>query len=480
LCESSSNSLLPRWGGPHILMASEEEELAAISDYVVAILKSPTWVSPIAKFVDDNSGIFEDVEENKLEYTIVHNAFKQLVDDLLVAHLVEMSLSTEQFMRFCERGLCGNNELHRSLIEQLISVEDFLVFKAMMVKRNCDLNREVLGPPLTNASNGGSNELATCDPSAESAEEAERLEAERRCVEAEIQLAEALSLQLEKRLQLMEALDEVLELVSKIYKLRADALEQQIAEEKAAEQEMLQQAAADVYVAPPLPVLRAPAMLAPVQHNPHLAPIISTSVSIRPLSEASAIPLPDYANGMSFLGSTGASCPNRLQNTEYKKLDCAIQKQRVEAASAVKRQDAMMAIAASPAPLSYDAQYNAQYGMQQPAAVSAPAAPLQPTDEEKQQRAEHLRRQRALLVEKKNRERENQLTNFQMQNGATNASNVAQRALQQAKPTLEPGQTLAAELSGLVQPAPQLPNPAEAAAVEMRKMLTRQLRASFQ
>merc|ERR1719324_1833194 len=78
------------------------------------------------------------------------------------------------------------------------------------------------------------------------AEEAERLEAERRCVEAELQLAEALSLQLEKRLQLMEALDEVLDLVSKIYRLRADALEQQVAEEKAREQELLQQAAAEL------------------------------------------------------------------------------------------------------------------------------------------------------------------------------------------------------------------------------------------
>ena len=38
-----------------------------------------------------------------------------------------------------------------------------------------------------------------------------------------------------------QALDEVLELVSKIYKLRADTLEQQVAEEKAREQELLQQ-----------------------------------------------------------------------------------------------------------------------------------------------------------------------------------------------------------------------------------------------
>ncbi|CAL1157812.1 unnamed protein product [Cladocopium goreaui] len=39
-----------------------------------------------------------------------------------------------------------------------------------------------------------------------------RLEAEQRCVEAELQLAIALSRHLEKRLQLIEALNEVLEM----------------------------------------------------------------------------------------------------------------------------------------------------------------------------------------------------------------------------------------------------------------------------
>merc|ERR1719454_1268528 len=108
----------------------------------------------------------------------------------------------------------------------------------MMVKRSCELNREVLGPPLTNAALPASDEpvIPSPEPTDTAAEEAERLEAERRCVEAELQLAEALSLQLEKRLQLKEALDEVLELVSKIYKLRADAIEQEVAQAKLQEQ----------------------------------------------------------------------------------------------------------------------------------------------------------------------------------------------------------------------------------------------------
>lgn len=454
-------------------MASEEEELALISDYVVAILKSPTWVSPISKFVDDNCGIFEDLEENKLEYTLVHNAFKQLVDDLLVAHLCEMQINVDQFMRFCQRGLSGSNELHRSLIEQLVSVEDFLVFKAMMVKRSCEINREVLGPALTNAAPSSSDQPSEEQLRDEAAEEAERLEAERRCVEAELQLAEALSLQLEKRLQLMEALDEVLELVSKIYKLRADAIEQEVAQAKLQEQELMQQAAAENMLLPAAaPALPAPAQLAPVQHSAHLPPVINPSVSIRPLSEANL-----YANRAgAFLDQPGAA------TLQAKKVEADMQKQRAEIASEAKRQEQQMMGVAAPSP-PYDASGTPMYGMQQPGATSASGASLQPSAEEKAARAEHLKRQRELLIQKKNAERESQLAAFQMQNGATGAAQVAQRAIQQQPgqqaTDSDAGKRLAAELSALAGGAPTpLPDPS-AAAVEMRRMLTKQLKNSF-
>jgi len=115
-----------------------------LSDYVMQILKSPTWVSPIAEFVDEQCYIFDGEEENKLEYTTCHNQFRQLVDNLLAAHLLELSVTPEQFGSFCQRGLGGNPRLHRVLVEQLLSVEDFLTFKAMMSKRNADIYRVAL------------------------------------------------------------------------------------------------------------------------------------------------------------------------------------------------------------------------------------------------------------------------------------------------------------------------------------------------
>lgn len=482
-------------------MATEEQELAWVSDYVVAILKSPTWVAPISKFVDENCLTFEDVEENKLEHTLIHNAFKQLIDEMLVAHLAEMSISTELFTKFCERGLSGTNELHRSLVEQLLSVEDFLVFKAMMVKRNADLNREVVGrsdlvrrspeEDVSQEAAGGSLAVETY-PSA--ADEAERIEAERRCVEAELQLAEALSLQLEKRLQLMEALDEVLDLVAKIYKLQADALEAKIAEERAA-QEAEEQAEAELAAAnlaqlgqsheplaplgqplaplsaaPLAPLLAPPtAPLPPLQAHPHQmpGPALPSNVCVRPLNEVPLAPPPV------------TSSPQDILALERKKAEANVQKERASRAAAVRESST-----STPAPYAPLAATAAPMYAPE-AAVQAAPANQGPSEEERRARAEHLKRQRELLVQKKNQERESQLQTHQAMYGATAASRVAERACAQPSPLVQQpanpddaGRRLAAELSGLGV-APVAGPPADTKAQEMRKVLTRQLKATL-
>mmetsp|Transcript_58787 Transcript_58787/g.164102 ORF Transcript_58787/g.164102 Transcript_58787/m.164102 type:complete len:676 (-) Transcript_58787:129-2156(-) len=120
-------------------MASEGLEW--LSDYVSAVLKSPTWVVPIALFVDEHCVVFDNSEENKLEYTDHHRYYKQLVEDLFAAHLCDVALTLEDFERFCTQGLASAT-CHRILAEQLLSVDDFITFKAMMVKRNAELNRQ--------------------------------------------------------------------------------------------------------------------------------------------------------------------------------------------------------------------------------------------------------------------------------------------------------------------------------------------------
>ena len=52
---------------------------------------------------------------------------------LLAAHLLEIGITMEMFEEFVENATA---QLHHLLVEQLLSVEDFQTFKAMMVKRN--------------------------------------------------------------------------------------------------------------------------------------------------------------------------------------------------------------------------------------------------------------------------------------------------------------------------------------------------------
>lgn len=42
--------------------------LEVIEDY----LQSPMWKNPIVDFIEENCLVFEDTEENRLEYTTIH------------------------------------------------------------------------------------------------------------------------------------------------------------------------------------------------------------------------------------------------------------------------------------------------------------------------------------------------------------------------------------------------------------------------
>ena len=49
--------------------------MTTILDYV----KSPLWKNPLLAFVDENCICFDDEDENKLEYTTIHNVKRELV-----------------------------------------------------------------------------------------------------------------------------------------------------------------------------------------------------------------------------------------------------------------------------------------------------------------------------------------------------------------------------------------------------------------
>lgn len=114
-----------------------------LSDYIIGFLKSPSWVTPVMEYIEQHCIIFDSEAENKLEYTAKHNEFRALIDGLLAAHLLEVSIGEEEFQQFVQAGL-ENKSLHHILVEQLLAVDDFLTFKAMMVQKNKQLQMQAL------------------------------------------------------------------------------------------------------------------------------------------------------------------------------------------------------------------------------------------------------------------------------------------------------------------------------------------------
>ena len=90
-------------------------------------------------FLDEYCIIFDNEEENKLEYTKIHNEFKKLVEELLGHLLAEMEITQEQFMAACEKA--GQNQVHKRIVDQIVAVDNFIAFKKLMTKRNSELNQ---------------------------------------------------------------------------------------------------------------------------------------------------------------------------------------------------------------------------------------------------------------------------------------------------------------------------------------------------
>lgn len=82
-----------------------EQEDQWVYEYVLQYLACPVWKAPIQQFIDQNCGEFENAEENKFEYTEIHNRFKDLVDGQLERLLSEIGVTGDQLMAVVQKGL---------------------------------------------------------------------------------------------------------------------------------------------------------------------------------------------------------------------------------------------------------------------------------------------------------------------------------------------------------------------------------------
>lgn len=87
-----------------------ESENDWIFDSVLNYIRSPLWKVPVSSFINEHSIVFDSDDENKLEYTKIHNDFKKLIEELLGNLLSEIGLNEEQFGEVCLKA--DQNPLH--------------------------------------------------------------------------------------------------------------------------------------------------------------------------------------------------------------------------------------------------------------------------------------------------------------------------------------------------------------------------------
>lgn len=111
-------------------------------DIIINFLRSPRWKAPIMSFLDEHCIIFDNEEENKLEYTPIHSEFKKIVEDLIGELIAELGVTQEIFMQACANAEA--NPIHKKIVDQIVAVDNFVAFKKLMCKRNAELNKQAM------------------------------------------------------------------------------------------------------------------------------------------------------------------------------------------------------------------------------------------------------------------------------------------------------------------------------------------------
>eukprot|EP00445_Apocalathium_hangoei_P041555 CAMPEP_0203965222 /NCGR_PEP_ID=MMETSP0359-20131031/94775_1 /ASSEMBLY_ACC=CAM_ASM_000338 /TAXON_ID=268821 /ORGANISM="Scrippsiella Hangoei, Strain SHTV-5" /LENGTH=160 /DNA_ID=CAMNT_0050902031 /DNA_START=73 /DNA_END=552 /DNA_ORIENTATION=- len=125
-----------------------EEEAAAVDhtwlvDMVLGFMHSENWNEPLQGFIVEHCTKFDNFQdENKHEYVEIHIEFKNLVDSLLTAHLLEVDIDPEEFERKIQESGLNEDPRLQQIVGQMMAAEDFMVFKNMMIDRHQALQSE--------------------------------------------------------------------------------------------------------------------------------------------------------------------------------------------------------------------------------------------------------------------------------------------------------------------------------------------------
>ena len=84
-------------------------------DIIINFLRSPRWKTPVMSFIDHYCNVFDDEEENKLEYTTIHKEFQTIVEELICELIAELGVTREQFLEACDKS--ASNSIHKKIVD---------------------------------------------------------------------------------------------------------------------------------------------------------------------------------------------------------------------------------------------------------------------------------------------------------------------------------------------------------------------------
>ena len=126
-----------------------------IVEAVLQFVNSPLWNVPVNNFIDDKCVVFDqDDSEMKLEYTTVYKEFQNLIDGLLSSFIGELGVPTEEVIAACrersasEAAMSGSRKVPSgivtvsSFLDYITYLTDFRSFKKLMERRNIELDVE--------------------------------------------------------------------------------------------------------------------------------------------------------------------------------------------------------------------------------------------------------------------------------------------------------------------------------------------------
>lgn len=449
-----------------------------IVEAVLQFVNSPLWNVPVNNFIDDQCIFFDaDDSEMKLEYTPVYKEFQVLIDGLLSSFIAELGVPTEEVITACRER--SNAEAAKSsskqpsgivtvssFLDYITYLTDFRSFKKLMERRNVELDVEASRALKRMQGQTEAPTGATAPPSATqetdeerdvrlamqlSLQDAELIAKEAELQDAELQRALALSLamerdraqrdteeverqmriaaahaekaRLEQEAQLRLAQIEA-ERVRKVAELEQQALKERMenlvihAERAAtATQAAAAQASEASVPAPPPASVAIPEPAAPPAPVQQPLPEVQDVVRIATQPDV-ALPQPSDSSlaPLGRKGTFGAGFkPLPSIQPTFKELNSAL-------------------VTTTSAPI----------GVQRPA--SLPAAPVitenkdQPSKEELEERARHMRQQRELLMAQRKANRATELANY-------SSGGKADPAVPVAAPTDERQKQMALEIA---------------------------------